>query len=124
MIETTIHIDRYNWRVLAFLDADCQDTDRIADALTVAGCGGEFLQRAVSNIASCNLDQGLCYSADGESVLVVSRGSGPAQVINSIAHECFHLVNHICERRGVDIASEDAAYLMGDVVAELWKSLS
>lgn len=123
MIRQEISIPRYDWHVYAYYAVDCYYTDEIVSRLRELGCERDFLQRARRNMACGNLNHGLTYSnlQEGESVMVVGLASSAEQFLNSLAHELFHLVNHICEARRVDVGSEEAAYLMGDTAAQCYK---
>lgn len=122
MIHQEITIPRYDWHVYAYYAVDCYYIDEIVSRLRELGCDDNFLRIAERNMACGNLDHGLTYSniKASESVMVVGLASSAEQFLNSLAHELFHLVNHICEARGIDIGSEEAAYLMGDTAQQCY----
>ena len=83
--------------------------------LAEAGADDKSLDRAYENLSSGNLNTGLCYSGDGESVLVVSVASCGEQFCNSIFHEVSHLSCHIATALGIDLRGEEVCYLAGEI---------
>ena len=63
------------------------------------------------------MDTGLTYShfGQGETVMVLSMASSPAEFLNSWLHEMRHLTRHIEQANGIDPYGEEAAYLAGSV---------
>lgn len=120
MITQKIYIEKYDWTVWAYYAVDCYYVDDIVKQLVSLGCSGDFLQKAIDNMTSCTLNQGLTYTNlnTQESVIVISLTSSAAQFVNSLTHELFHLVSHISEKHHIECNTEEAAYLMGDT-AEL-----
>ena len=49
------------------------------------------------------------------SLIVISSTSTPAQFMNSLFHEQYHLISHIVEEYNINPFSEEAAYLAGFV---------
>jgi hypothetical protein len=93
-------LDQFNindWNVLILYECTCEDTDYIVDALKDINCPNKYIKEAIDNIDSCNLNIGLTYSNLNRrsSVIVVSKTSSKGQLINTIAHEYFHLICHI-----------------------------
>ena len=68
------------------------------------------------NLQTCNLNIGLTYSNTQlqSSVIVINKTSSFSQLINTIAHEYYHLICHIS--RMLEIKDEEElAYLNGDL---------
>lgn len=81
------------------------------------GCTGEHLEDAYRNMSSCQLNSGITYSNNTQkhSLIVISSTSTPAQFMNSLFHEQYHLISHIVEEYNINPFSEEAAYLAGFV---------
>ena len=100
MIKQEIYLERaHGGRVTCYYAVTHYEVEEIMQRLIDIGCEGENLQTAYDNLSSGNLNTGLCYSGDGESVLVISCASSPAQFLNSLVHELHHLASHIASRR-------------------------
>ena len=68
------------------------------------------------NLQTCNLNIGLTYlnTQLQSSVIVINKTSSFSQLINTIAHEYYHLICHIS--RMLEIKDEEElAYLNGDL---------
>jgi hypothetical protein len=56
-----------------------------------------------------------CLSYILDYLIVISSTSTPAQFMNSLFHEQYHLISHIVEEYNINPFSEEAAYLAGFV---------
>lgn len=114
MIKDTFEIK--DWSVTILYECTCEDTDYIVESLMDINCPAQYIKEAVDNIDSCNLNIGLTYSNINKksSVIVVSKTSSIPQLINTIAHEYFHLICHL--QIGLNIEDEEElAKLNGDL---------
>lgn len=122
MIRQTIHLERaHNWRVTCFYAVTHYEVDEILHTLAEAGADDKSLDRAYENLSSGNLNTGLCYSGNGESVLVVSCATSPAQLLNSIFHESHHASSQIANALGYDQKGEEACYIAGETAERMYK---
>lgn len=121
MIRQTIHLERAGgWKVTCYYAVTHYEVDEILHTLTEAGADDESLDRAYENLSSGNLNTGLCYSGDGESVLVISCVTSPAQFFNSLVHELHHLASHIASALGYDQKGEEACYIGGETAEQMY----
>ena len=61
-----------------------------------------------------------CLSYILDSLIVISSTSTPAQFMNSLFHEQYHLISHIVEEYNINPFSEEAAYLAGFVSQRMY----
>lgn len=117
MIRQRIDIAQYGWSVEFFFDASPKYVSRILNSLSDIGCCGDALMEANDLLTSEKPNIGLTYSNidSGRSVVVVSQTTSAEEFFNTLTHELHHLVSHICEARGIDMASEQACYLTGGI---------
>ena len=116
MIRQQFHLDRADgWKVTAYYAVTHYEVAEIMQALERAGCRGEHLESAYENLSSGNKNTGLCYSGDGESVLVISVTSSGQQFSNSLFHESTHLSIQIGSALGMDLKGEEVCYLAGEI---------
>lgn len=121
MIRQQFQLDQADgWLVTAYYAVTHYEVDEIMTALERAGCRGEHLQTAYDNLCSDSLNTGLCYSGNGESVLVISCASSPAQFLNSLVHELHHLASHIASALGYNQKGEDACYIAGEAAEKMY----
>lgn len=105
-----------NWKVTILYEVTCDDTDTIIETLKDIYCPDKYIREALDNLETCNLNIGLTYSnlKLKSSVIVVGKTSSFKQLINTIAHEYFHLICHIQKALKIE-DEEELAYLNGDL---------
>lgn len=122
MIRQTIYLDRADgWKITCYYAVTHYEVEEILQTMERAGADDESLERAYDNLFSSNLNTGLCYSGNGESVLVISCASSPAQFLNSLVHELHHLASHIASALGYDQKGEEACYIAGETAERMYK---
>ena len=106
----------YNWEVTILYECTCDDIDYIIRILKDINCPNKYIKEALHNLQTCNLNIGLTYSNTNlqSSVIVVNKTSSFAQLINTIAHEYFHLICHISKVLEIE-DEEELAYLNGNL---------
>ena len=89
----------YDWNVIVLYETTCDDIDFIIETLKDINCPRKYIKEALGNLEECKLDLGLTYSnlKIKSSVIIVNNTSSFAQLINTIAHEYFHLICHISD---------------------------
>ena len=111
--------DNFNildWNVQILYECSCDDIDYIIETLKEIKCPNKFIKEALNNLETCNLNIGLTYSniTLRSSVIVINKTSSFSELINTIAHEYYHLICHISKI--LDIKDEERlAYLNGDL---------
>lgn len=125
MIRQTICLERaHNWRVTCFCAVTHYEVGEILRTLAEAGADDKSLERAYENLSSGNPNCGICYTGDGESVLVVSCATSPAQLLNSIFHESHHASSQIANALGWDLMGEEVCYLSGEIGQQMYPVVS
>ena len=115
MIMQDILLEKYNWKVVVcFLEKD-SDIDDAMDVLSESDCVGTPLIEAYDHISQDIPNVGLTYTnvAKRSSIVIVGKSTSEAECINSITHELFHVVAHICNHLDIDMQGEEPCYLMG-----------
>ena len=112
----------YNWEVTILYECTCEDIDYIIRILKDINCPNKYIKEALHNLQTCNLNIGLTYSNTNlqSSVIVVNKTSSFAQLINTIAHEYFHLICHISKILEIE-DEEELAYLNGNLNMRSYK---
>lgn len=87
----------YNWKVTILYETTCDDIDFIIETLMDIHCPKHYIDMALDNLEECKLNSGLTYSNLNlkSSVIIVNKTSSFSQLINTIAHEYYHLICHI-----------------------------
>lgn len=117
MITQDFYLPKYDWHVRVYYAVTTYWRDRILRDLRRIGCRGTEWLRAKRSLTDGALNTGLTYSnfAKGETVMVISLTSSPAEFLNSWMHEMRHLSRHIEQARGLSPYGEPAAYLEGTI---------
>lgn len=115
MLKQFLYIPKYDWQVNIYYYVTCYYLNEILTKLRSMGCSNNMLEDAYRNMSSCKLNTGLTYSNNKEhkSLIIISTTNTPAQFLNSLFHEIYHLVTHIEDKFDIDPISEEAAYLAG-----------
>ena len=123
MKKAKIDLREYDWTVYLFFNSRPSDSDEILAYLRRIGCKGYNLSRAIKSLENGRKNEGLTYSnySRRESVIVIGDASSLDELMNSSAHEIDHLAKHIVEASGVDVFSEQASYLVGDLTQKIYK---
>ena len=106
----------YDWDIIVLYECTCDDIDNIIETLEGIYCPKIYIEEALENLETCNLNIGLTYSniTLKSSVIVINKTSSFSQLINTIAHEYYHLICHISKTLDID-DEEKLAYLNGDL---------
>jgi Zn-dependent peptidase ImmA (M78 family) len=94
--------DNFNildWNVNILYECTCDDIDYIIETLKEIKCPNKYIKEALNNLETCKLNIGLTYSNTTlkSSVIIINKTSSFSQLINTIAHEYFHLICHISD---------------------------
>ena len=89
----------YNWKITILYETTCDDIDFIIKTLMDIKCPVKYINKALDNLQECKLNSGLTYSNTRlkSSVIIINKTSSFSQLINTIAHEYFHLICHISD---------------------------
>ena len=120
MIKDTFSI--LGWYIQILYECSCDDIDFIIRTLKEIKCPNKFIKEALNNLETCNLNIGLTYSniTLRSSVIVINKTSSFSQLINTIAHEYYHLICHISA--SLDIEDEEVlANLNGNLNMRSYK---
>lgn len=122
MLNYKFNIIDYNWEVEVYYHITHYEIDTIVSKLKELACKGNELISAKRSLISNSLNTGMIYSNYNKrsSIIIVVNTSTPAEFLNSVTHEVYHLVSHICDADVIDRRSEEAAYLMGDVIRTMY----
>lgn len=122
MIKQDIRLEKYDWHIVIYYEVTSVWKDQIMDDVMSIGIKGKDAKTARAITKSGELNTGFTFSNlnEKETVVVVCNGSNAAQFFNSLIHELFHVVQHICDANKIDSFGEESAYLMGDLSCEVY----
>ena len=112
----------YDWKITILYETTCDDIDFIIETLMDINCPKYYIERALDNLEECKLNSGLTYSnlKLESSVIIINKTSSFEQLINTIAHEYFHLISHISKILNIE-DEEELANLNGNLNMRSYK---
>ena len=120
MIKSIIDVDGY-WSVVLFVDVDYDKYNIIESALTDILAPISVIDEIYDKIGY-KLNSGVTFTNPDyrTSVVCINKTSSKEQLINTISHEADHVQDVICKYYDVSLDSEDAAYLIGYLISEMY----
>lgn len=117
MITQRIILRDYNWAVTILYECDCSDIQEITDHLLSIDCSQDYIEEALDNLNKCDENTGLIYSnySLNRSIIVINKDASIEEIINTIVHESFHLINHLATKFNIN-NEETLASLIGTFV--------
>lgn len=111
-----------DWKIQVFYECTCYDIDFIIETLKEINCPNRYLLEALDNLEECSLNSGLTYSnlKLKSSVIIINKTSSFAQLINTVSHEYFHLIQHISKALNIR-DEEELANLNGNLNMRSYK---
>ena len=111
-----------NWNVTILYETTCDDIDFIIKLLKQIKCPKYYINKALDNLEECKLNSGLTYSNIQleSSVIIVNKTSSFAQLINTISHEYYHLIQHVSNSLNIE-DEEELANLNGNLNMRSYK---
>jgi hypothetical protein len=120
MIKSIIDVDGY-WSIVLFVDVDYNKFSIIESALTDILAPISIINKIYNKIGN-KLNAGVTFSNHEfrTSVVCINKTTSREELINTISHEADHVQDAICKYYDVPLESEDAAYLIGYLVSEMY----
>jgi hypothetical protein len=117
-----IYYTKYDWSIEVFIIICKSDVDTILRSLEKIGGSDKVLDKAYDNLTDSAKNTGFTYtnSSRRKSVMVINKSTSMKEFINTYNHEKNHVEMHICEEFDIDPASEEAAYLSGELASQLY----
>lgn len=122
MTKQEIYLERYDWHVTCFIGYDREDAACLCQQLASIGCKDGAIREAYEHLSQGSSERGLTYSnvEERRSIVAIGSSSSQANMVNTIGHELFHVVAHICGKDGIDLQSEEPCYIMGTLCEDIF----
>ena len=119
MIRRVLSIGR--WHIDVLIADDDYDIDDVLSRMYDIDASYHWMQRAYEIMKSGEMNKAFTYSnADRRrAIVVIGPTTSGREFQDSIVHELLHLSVHIVSAEGMDVESEDPAYLAGDSARDL-----
>lgn len=125
MFAQYIKIGKRKWNVLVYYNVSREDFTEIEDSLTQLECPEQDIEYAFK-VLSRSKNTGFTFSNSDYkmSIVCISKATSCSQFVNTAIHEAKHVQSHICEYYNIEENSEDAAYLIGYLVQNMYKMVA
>ena len=124
MRKITIKVDD-KWSIVLFVNVDYDRYDIVESALTDILAPASVINAIYNEIGYC-YDSGFTYSNPDyrSSVVGINKATSKEELLDTVIHEIDHVQSDICDYYGIDLNSETAAYLIGDLARSFYKACS
>ena len=125
MIKREIALKQYGWIIVCFIGYSTENAVYLCQELSKIGCTGKAVSEAYNHFIKDAHDCGLTYSnvIERKSLVAIGNANDQANIVNTIAHEMFHVVAHICGKDNIDMQGEEPCYIMGELCEKVFKEL-
>lgn len=122
MIRQYIKVKNTEWNVLVLYNTDYHDLPEIENYLVALDCPDEDIDKALSVLYK-KRNTGVTYSNTEYrmSIVCISETTSARQFVSTAVHEAKHVQSHICQYYGIKEDGEQAAYLIGYIVSEMYR---
>lgn len=117
---TTQHlsIEGY-WNVTVVYDVWPGDLSEVARLMRRVGASQKMIDEATENLSGLNAGYTLTAFGWEESIVFIGRATSLREFLNTVIHEVDHVQAHVAEYYGVELCTEQAAYLQGYIGGRL-----
>ena len=117
---TTQHlsIEGY-WNVTVVYDVWPGDLPEVARLMRRAGASQKMIDEATDNLSGWNAGYTLTAFGWEESIVFIGRATSLREFLNTVIHEVDHVQAHVADYYGVELGTEQAAYLQGYIGGRL-----
>lgn len=119
-------IDIHNsWTIILFINIDYGRYDLLESDLTDILAPASVIDEIYNKIGYA-YDSGFTYSNPNYRISIVGINSQTSreELINTLVHEADHVQAAICDYYHISLITEEAAYLIGDIIKEFYKCSS
>lgn len=101
------------WNVTVLYDVCPEDLPAVARLMRSIGASQGMIDEATGNLRGWNAGYTLTAMGWRESIVCIGRATSIREFLNTVTHEIDHVQAHIAEYYGVELGTEQAAYLQG-----------
>lgn len=116
-----IQLRKYGWNVLVYYNVNQDGFAEIEDALRQIECPKQDIRLAFKVLGKLNTGFTFSNTDYMMSVVCIGKATDVSEFVNTTIHEAKHVQSHICSYYDIDESGEPAAYLIGYLVARMYK---
>ena len=107
------------WNVTVLYDVWPGDLPEVAQLFRRAGANTSMIDEVTDNLSGWNAGYTLTAFGWEESIVCIGRATSLREFLNTVIHEVDHVQAHVSEYYGVELGTEQAAYLQGYIGGRL-----
>lgn len=123
MIAQYIQVGVKKWNILIYYNVNKYNFTEIKNSLKELNCPDRYIKKAFNTLQYKNTGFTFTNTSSKMSIVCISEATSSDQFISTSIHEIDHVQAHICQYYGVDMQSEEAAYLIGYIARRMYKIL-
>lgn len=123
MIAQYIRIGKDKWNLLVYYNASLEYEDELIDSLEQLKCPEEDIDEALEILRFKNTGFTYTNTDYKMSIVCIGKATNTSQFVSTAIHEAKHVQSHICAYYEVEEDTEDAAYLIGYIVKQMYRML-
>lgn len=124
MLRQYIQVGHQDWGILVYYNVQSKDFYEIEETLIQTDCPEDDMDRALTVLTKRNTGFTFSNTEYKMSVVCVSKTTTASQFVNTVVHEAKHVQSHICSYYNIEEDSEDAAYLIGHIVRQMYRMVA
>lgn len=115
MIKQSIFLEKYDWNITLTYDVKKENLPQIIKIFTKHKAKKDIIDKVVNNIVTNKHNNGITYSKNRNSIVIIGSTSNKPNFANTLTHEIFHLAIHIAKEYNINPYGEEIAYISGDI---------
>ncbi len=119
MTRHRIYIKKYDWLIDFYLSARRDDVPVLLNELHNMGADDDALDDCACRLGCLNTGIAMSNPFSRHSLAVIAHASDAAEYFDTFAHELNHVCSSIEKEYDIDPHSEEACYLLGDIVRSI-----
>ena len=112
------------WNVLLYYNVGRLDYVEIEDSLVQLECPKEDIKKAFRVLKRKNTGFTFSNTDYKMSIVCISKSTSAGEFVNTCIHEAKHVLSHMCQFYDIDESSEEASYIIGYLVHEMYKMVA
>lgn len=122
MIKQQIILGDKQWKILVYYNISSKYVDEVINDLKDLKMSRYEISNSIDTLLN-KTNTGMTYTnfEYHTTIVCISKSTSNDQFINTIIHEAKHVQSHICEYYSINEESEQAAYLIGYIVQQMYR---
>ena len=122
MLRQYISVGKDNWGVIIYYNVGKANLGVVENSLRKLSCPEDDIKKALNVLKFKNTGVTYTNTVHQMSLVCIGQATDAGQFISTVVHEAKHVQSHICSYYGIEEDTEEAAYLIGYLVKQMFKT--